>query len=142
MHTTVRFDFSDQDAPWTLTIRRGVLEVTEGVPLPDTPAPVATLHTDTVTWKRLVLSDLTPLAALANGALFTLAYFLGLLGDISDVATNFGILQGMEWAARGSAALETMAGLGPVVLDVERADWWCPPMEEWRGSQVRFWRRG
>lgn len=69
VHTTIRFEFSDLDQPWNLTIRRGVLEVAEGIPLPQTPAPVATLRTDSLTWKRLALGELTPLAAVATGAL-------------------------------------------------------------------------
>ena len=69
VHTTIRFEFSDLEQPWTLTIRRGVLEVAAGAPLPETPAPVATLQTDSLTWKRLALGDLTPLAAVTSGAL-------------------------------------------------------------------------
>ena len=59
----------DLEQPWTLTIRRGVLEVAEGAPLPETPEPVAILLTDSLTWKRLALGDLTPLVAVASGAL-------------------------------------------------------------------------
>jgi len=52
-----------------VTVRRGAVEITEGSPLPDTPAPVATLQTDPMTWKQLALQLTTPAAALATGAL-------------------------------------------------------------------------
>ncbi|MFT5684508.1 MAG: alkyl sulfatase BDS1-like metallo-beta-lactamase superfamily hydrolase, partial [Myxococcota bacterium] len=69
IHTTIRFELSDLPAPWSLTIRRGILEVVEGDPLPGTPEPVAVLITDSLTWKQLALGTLSPLAAVTSGVL-------------------------------------------------------------------------
>ena len=69
VHATIRFEFSDHPTPFILTIRRGVLEVIAGDPLPGTPEPGAVVHTDTLTWKRRALGDRTPLSAVSGGAL-------------------------------------------------------------------------
>ncbi len=69
VQTTIRFELSDQPTPWILTIRRGVLEIVQGEPLPGTPQPDAVVRTDSLTWKRLALDQLSPLAAITSGAL-------------------------------------------------------------------------
>ncbi|MEZ4267480.1 MAG: MBL fold metallo-hydrolase [Myxococcota bacterium] len=73
---------TDTGERWILTVRRGVAEVREGDPLPGAPAPVATLTTTSLTWKRLALQLLDPLQALGDGLLesddlFAVITFLG-----------------------------------------------------------------
>jgi alkyl sulfatase BDS1-like metallo-beta-lactamase superfamily hydrolase len=73
---------TDTGERWNLTVRRGVAEVREGDPLPGNPAPVATLTTTSLTWKRLALGVSDPLQALADGLLesddlFAVVTFLG-----------------------------------------------------------------
>lgn len=66
---SVRIEFSDRDDPVTLTVRRGLLEVRWGAPLPGTTEPVAVAHTDSRTWKELSLDLRGALAVLASGDL-------------------------------------------------------------------------
>ncbi|MCB9549347.1 MAG: MBL fold metallo-hydrolase [Myxococcales bacterium] len=68
-HLALALVLTAPDARYTLTIRRGVLEVVEGAPLPGTPAPISTITTSTDTWKRLTLGLLAPAAALGEGRL-------------------------------------------------------------------------
>jgi len=69
VHEAVVFHFGDVDETWVVTVRRGVAEVVRGAPLPGTPEPVATVHTDAGTWRRLALDLEKPLAAIAAGRL-------------------------------------------------------------------------
>lgn len=66
VHESVRIEFSDHEAPLTLTVRRGVLELRWGAPLPGTPEPVAVARTDSRTWKELSLGLRTSLGAIAS----------------------------------------------------------------------------
>lgn len=69
-HEAIRIDTRDAEPRvFTLVLRRGVLEVTEGEPLPGTPAPSATLQIDTPTFVRLALGQLPAAEALAEGLL-------------------------------------------------------------------------
>jgi len=52
-----------------ITVRRGVVEVAHGEALPGTPAPVAVVKTDAMTWKRLALQVESPAGAIAGGRL-------------------------------------------------------------------------
>ncbi len=51
-----------------MTVRRGVLEVVAGDPLPDA-LPATTLTTTSGTWKRLTLGLIEPAVALREGLL-------------------------------------------------------------------------
>lgn len=55
VHETVYFVFPDVDKRYIVTVRRGVVEVVEGEPLPYTPEPVATLMTDSVTYRKIAM---------------------------------------------------------------------------------------
>ena len=68
-HRSVRFDFSDINRSVTLTVRRGIAEVKWGEPLPGTPEPFAVAKTDTLTWKKLGLKQISAIGAVASGAL-------------------------------------------------------------------------
>ncbi len=54
---------------FTLTVRRGIAEVVEGEPLPDTPAPTATVTASGGTFVRIALGVLPAGEALAQGLL-------------------------------------------------------------------------
>ena len=66
VHEAVRFIFPDENNSYTVTVRRGLAEVVQGDPLPGTPDPVATLVTDTGTFRLMALRLLNPLAAIAG----------------------------------------------------------------------------
>lgn len=65
----VRWNFTDTKQVWWITMRHGIAEEHEGAALPGTPAPVATVKVDAVTWKKLALKRLSIAAALASGKL-------------------------------------------------------------------------
>lgn len=65
----VRFRFADTQENFTLTVRRGIGELVAGEPLPGTPEPLATITTDTLTWKRLAIQSESAPAALLSGRL-------------------------------------------------------------------------
>jgi len=67
VHETLLFDFGD--TRWYVTQRRGVAQVVEGQMLPGTPEPFATLHTDPLTWKRIVLRQETTQDAIGDDRL-------------------------------------------------------------------------
>ena len=69
VETTMRVILTDIDRAWTLTVRRGLVEVVEGEPLPDTPAPAVTVTTTAVTWRRLLLGLTDALTAISSGDL-------------------------------------------------------------------------
>ncbi|MEZ4374340.1 MAG: alkyl sulfatase dimerization domain-containing protein [Polyangiaceae bacterium] len=60
---TLKVEFKDLDQSVFVTVRKGVAEIAMGDPLPGTPEPFATLHTDSLTWKRMALGKDNPLAA-------------------------------------------------------------------------------
>ncbi|MEZ4472988.1 MAG: alkyl sulfatase dimerization domain-containing protein [bacterium] len=68
-HQRLTLVLTEPDARYQLTIRRGVLEVVEGDPLPGSPPAATTLTTTTDTWKRVTLGVLSPAAALGEGRL-------------------------------------------------------------------------
>ncbi|MFA5078978.1 MAG: alkyl sulfatase dimerization domain-containing protein [Dehalococcoidia bacterium] len=67
IHEAVLFQFPDIKRQFTITIRNNVAEITEGQPLPGTPAPLATLTTDSLTYKLIALKMLDIPAALSQG---------------------------------------------------------------------------
>lgn len=68
-HESVRFEFSDSGELYFLTIRNGIAELVSGQALPGTPEPLATVKTDTLTWKRLAVKAENAPAALISGRL-------------------------------------------------------------------------
>lgn len=78
VHETLAIRFADIDTTFYVTVRRGVAEVHKGAPLPGTPAPVATIKTDTMTWRKLALQIDSPALAVASGR-------LKVDGSLSDV---------------------------------------------------------
>jgi alkyl sulfatase BDS1-like metallo-beta-lactamase superfamily hydrolase len=69
VHETLTVELGDIGTRFHLTVRRGVLEVIEGAPLPGTPAPFATMRTDSATFKDLALKRTSPVLAMASGRL-------------------------------------------------------------------------
>lgn len=69
VHMVLALDLTDLNVRYTLTVRRGVLEVVRGDPLPDTPAPSTVLTTTAGTWKRLTLGAVEALDAIGSGDL-------------------------------------------------------------------------
>ncbi len=65
---TMAIELTD-DRTWYVTVRRGVAEIVADAPLPGTPAPVATVLTDSGTWIALALQVLDPGVAVAEGTL-------------------------------------------------------------------------
>jgi alkyl sulfatase BDS1-like metallo-beta-lactamase superfamily hydrolase len=55
VHESVRFIFPDVNRQFTVTVRNGVAEIAEGEPLPGTPAPVAIVKIDSLTYKMMAL---------------------------------------------------------------------------------------
>jgi len=55
VYESVRFIFPDVNRQFTVTVRNGVAEIAEGQPLPGTPAPVAVVTTDSLTYKMMAL---------------------------------------------------------------------------------------
>lgn len=66
VHEAMAFHFRDTGERYTVTIRRGVAEVIKGEPLPGTPAPVATVVADSLTFKKLTLGKISGVRALAS----------------------------------------------------------------------------
>jgi len=64
---SVRFIFPDLDTQFNVTVRNGIAEVVEGEPLPGTPAPVATVTVDSLTYKLMALKMLDTMAAFTQG---------------------------------------------------------------------------
>lgn len=64
---SVVFDLGE--ARFVLTLRHGVAELVRGDPLPGTPEPLAVVHTDGETWRRLALKVATAPAVIAAGKL-------------------------------------------------------------------------
>jgi alkyl sulfatase BDS1-like metallo-beta-lactamase superfamily hydrolase len=63
-HETLVVMITDEERQFVLTIRHGVLEVVEGPPLPNTPAPNAVVSTDGLTWRKLCMGVSNPLVEL------------------------------------------------------------------------------
>ncbi|MBK7971790.1 MAG: MBL fold metallo-hydrolase [Deltaproteobacteria bacterium] len=82
VHEAAAWRFSDTGERFVVTVRHGVAEVVAGEPLPGTPAPIATLTTDSLTWKKLALKLENPAAALASGKLSVDGSWLDFLGFV------------------------------------------------------------
>lgn len=76
---SAQFVFPDENKKFVLTVRHGVAEVVEGDPLPGTPAPVATMTTDGMTYRKLALKLTNPAAALASGKIKIEGSYTGFL---------------------------------------------------------------
>jgi len=66
-YESVLFVFPDIGRQFTITVRNCVAEVTEGQPLPGTPAPLATLTADSLIYKLIALKMLDMPAAFTQG---------------------------------------------------------------------------
>lgn len=81
-HESITVRFTDTEDRYVVTVRRGVAEVVRGEPLPGTPTPLASITTDTDTWKRLALAQDSAAWALlgdrlqVDGSLLDLRRFL------------------------------------------------------------------
>jgi alkyl sulfatase BDS1-like metallo-beta-lactamase superfamily hydrolase len=64
---SVRFIFPDLNTQFNVTVRNGIAEVVEGEPLPGTPAPLATVTVDSLTYKLMALKMLDTMAAFTQG---------------------------------------------------------------------------
>ena len=82
-HDSVHFVFTDTQERYVVTIRRGIAEVVAGDPLPGTPAPLATLTTDAMTWRKLALGIEEGADAIKDGRLAVDGSELGLLGFLN-----------------------------------------------------------
>lgn len=69
VHESVVFDVPGEGRRYVLTVRRGIAELSIGEALPGTPAPLATVTVDGLTWRRLALQIDGPAGALARGDL-------------------------------------------------------------------------
>ena len=62
---SIRFELDEE--VFVLTVRRGVAELIEGGPLPDTPDPLAIVRAEPGAWKRIALGLMSPREAIADG---------------------------------------------------------------------------
>lgn len=69
VHESVVFEIPGEGRRYVLTVRRGIVELSVGEALPDTPQPLATVTVDGLTWRRLALQLDGPTGALARGDL-------------------------------------------------------------------------
>jgi len=69
VYESVRFIFPDVDKQFTVTVRNGVAEIAEGQPLPGTPAPVAVVTKDSLTYKMMALKLADIAAIMQQGKL-------------------------------------------------------------------------
>jgi len=67
VHETVHFLFPDENKRFIVTIRKGIVEVVEGEPLSSTPDPVAILTADALTFRKMVVKTISPVAAFISG---------------------------------------------------------------------------
>lgn len=66
---TLKLVLSDLERSVWVRVRRGVVEVAWDAAFPGTPEPIATLTTDSLTWKRIALRLDTAAAAVTSGRL-------------------------------------------------------------------------
>ena len=78
IHQTVAIRFEDVKESFFITIRRGVVEISKDKLLPGAPKPMATLVTDSETWKRIALKKVTETEMLLKGK-------LSVEGDVLDM---------------------------------------------------------
>lgn len=88
VHESITVNMSDTQESYHVTVRRGVAEIRAGKPLPGTPAPVATLTTDSMTWKKLALKQSSPAGAVASGKLDIDGSTTGLLSFLGRFDTD------------------------------------------------------
>jgi alkyl sulfatase BDS1-like metallo-beta-lactamase superfamily hydrolase len=69
VHESVVVYITDEDRQFNVTIRHGIAEVDEGEPLPEMPKPEAILVTDGLTFRKMCMGILSPVAAVAIGDL-------------------------------------------------------------------------
>ena len=69
VESVLRVQLTDTGTQWTVNIRRGVAEIIEGEPLPETPAPDVTLTCTSFVWKGLALDRIDAVVALTTGEL-------------------------------------------------------------------------
>ena len=67
VHETVHYYFKDTKERYVLTMRRGILEVVKGDPIPGTPDPMATFISDSNTFKKIAIKLKNPVKAYASG---------------------------------------------------------------------------
>ena len=69
IHETVEIRFEDVNESFFITVRRGIVEIGKNSMLPGAPQPVATLVTDSKTWKLLALQKVSQAEMLLKGKL-------------------------------------------------------------------------
>jgi len=69
VNKSVRFVFPDVNKRYTVTIRNGIAELAEGEPFPGTPEPLAVLTSDSLTYIKLALGQISVDEAVASGNL-------------------------------------------------------------------------
>lgn len=79
---SVALDFTDLKRQFYLTQRYGVLEISEGAPMPGAVTPVATMSVDSRLWKKLAIGETSAISA-------TLAGSFKLSGDRLALAAFF-----------------------------------------------------
>lgn len=79
VHETVHFLFPDEKRRFIVTVRRGIVEAVEGEPLPGTPEPLATITTDSMTYRKMAAKTMSPLQALASGKITVQGSWIGFL---------------------------------------------------------------
>jgi alkyl sulfatase BDS1-like metallo-beta-lactamase superfamily hydrolase len=67
VYESVLFIFPDINKQFTVTVRNGVAEIAEGQPLPGTPAPLASVKVDSLTYKLMALKMADTAALLQQG---------------------------------------------------------------------------
>jgi alkyl sulfatase BDS1-like metallo-beta-lactamase superfamily hydrolase len=75
---SVRFIFPDANERYTVTIRNGIAELAEGEPFPGTPEPLAVLTSDSATYIKLALGQISVAEAVSSGALSVEGNVIGL----------------------------------------------------------------
>ncbi len=83
VHESLLISLTDSGEDYHIVVRNGIAQITRGEAMPDAPKPVATLTTDSMTWKRLALQIQSPAMALASGK-------LSIDGSIGDLLTFLG----------------------------------------------------
>ena len=78
IHQTIAIRFEDVKESFYVTIRRGIVEITKDKMLPGAPKPMATLVSDSETWKRIALQKVTEAEMLLKGK-------LSVEGDVLDM---------------------------------------------------------
>lgn len=88
VHESVQFVFPDENRRFVVTIRYGIAEVVEGNPLPGTPAPVATMTTDGMTYRKIALQMSSAASAFASGKIKIEGSYTGFLKFMSRFETG------------------------------------------------------